>query len=178
MKNKQSIIALLLAVVAGFAGGAFWTFFCSSTASQKIFGRTRVIRAQKIEIVDQSNKVRASLEVDTEAGVTISGLRLYDPDERERILLGVTSGGDKPYVFPGLSFHDYNSKGERLASKIAAVLLDDGSPSLVLRDEKGIDRAVIGRSSLEMAPMGTTQPPITKWLVLYDKEGKVVWKAP
>jgi len=62
----------------------------------------------------------------------------------------------------------------------AVVGLDlDGSPEIALSDEAGKQRAILGRTSLEETPTGmmSMRRPESS-LVLFDKDGKVIWQAP
>ncbi|MFQ5918328.1 MAG: hypothetical protein ACE5I0_11010 [Candidatus Binatia bacterium] len=50
--------------------------------------------------------------------------------------------------------------------------------SLNLMDQKGKTRAVLGSTSLETTRTGTVTKKAEPSLVLFDKEGKVLWSAP
>ncbi len=54
----------------------------------------------------------------------------------------------------------------------------DGSASLELYDKDGNKRAVLGSTSLETTRTGTVTKTAESSLVLFDKKGKVLWKAP
>jgi hypothetical protein len=45
-------------------------------------------------------------------------------------------------------------------------------------DEHGTTRAVLGHAKIERPPTGVIEERPVSSLVLFDKEGKVVWKAP
>ena len=57
-------------------------------------------------------------------------------------------------------------------------LLPDGSPSLELSDEQGKTRAAMGTTSPETTHTGATEQNVEFSLVLFDKQGKVLWQAP
>lgn len=57
------------------------------------------------------------------------------------------------------------------------VIKDKGSTVTLLDMQKKI-RAAIGYTELETTKTGSTQIRPTSSLVLFDKEGKVIWKAP
>jgi hypothetical protein len=57
-------------------------------------------------------------------------------------------------------------------------LLRDGRVSFSLVDERGKERAVLGQTSLERKATGIVEQLPVASLVLFDKEGKVLWKAP
>lgn len=50
--------------------------------------------------------------------------------------------------------------------------------SLYLMDENGTTRAVLGHTKIERPPTGVIERLPASSLVLFDKEAKVVWKAP
>jgi len=54
----------------------------------------------------------------------------------------------------------------------------DGSPGLELLDEKENARAVLGHSALEYMRTNTIVQRPASSLVLFDKDGNVMWKAP
>ena len=62
--------------------------------------------------------------------------------------------------------------------EIGLQLTGGNRPSLKLRDENGIIRAALGSTELQVISTGETthRPPSS--LVLFDKEGKVIWEAP
>ncbi len=57
-------------------------------------------------------------------------------------------------------------------------LSDDGAPSLEMSDMNGNSRAVLGRGALTTARTGATEQRPESSLVLFDKDGKVIWTAP
>jgi len=54
----------------------------------------------------------------------------------------------------------------------------DGSPSIELYDQDGKQRAVLGSTDLEVTKTGTQIKKSPASLVLFGKEGKVIWEAP
>jgi len=82
--------------------------------------------------------------------------------------IGMMVGDGSPY----LNLSGKDSKG-------AAILeLEKGSPSLTLSDENGKARAVLGHTALEVERTGTVEQRPALSLVLFDKEGKVIWRTP
>jgi hypothetical protein len=55
---------------------------------------------------------------------------------------------------------------------------DRGEPYLRLADDAGKTRATLGAAELERTHTGVIEKRPTSSLVLLDKEGKVIWKAP
>lgn len=57
-------------------------------------------------------------------------------------------------------------------------VLSDGSPALTLYDAQKKERAVLGVTELEAVRTGVTERRPESSLVLFDKDGKVLWNAP
>jgi hypothetical protein len=117
-----------------------------------------------------------------------SGLNFYNKDGESRISIGndkTDSANIKldngkcgigmilsPAGSPGLGLVDKNGKFRTLLT------LDDGKPSIMLRDEKGISRAVLGSVELVNKSTGTETKRSLSSLVFFDDTGDVIWKAP
>jgi hypothetical protein len=56
--------------------------------------------------------------------------------------------------------------------------LVDRQPSLYLSDPKGTTRVVVGHTKLERQATGVTEERPLSSIVLFNKEGGVIWKAP
>jgi hypothetical protein len=69
---------------------------------------------------------------------------------------------------PSLTLHDS-------AGKLRASLTPEG---LTLFDEAGRTRAVLGETDLEVTTTGTVEHRQSSSLVLFDRNGKVLWKSP
>ena len=84
----------------------------------------------------------------------------------KEVILSVLKDGT-----PGLTLMDENGK-----NRVGLLASRDG-PTLTLYDEKQ-SRAVLGVSSQETIRTGTVTKRPESSLVLYSKEGKVLWQAP
>ncbi len=113
---------------------------------------------------DQNGKRRAGLFVLADGE---PHLGLFDQNEKRRAVLAVLADGA-----PALFLADQNGKDR------AGLVLDTSGPSLVLRDENDKIRAVLGRAALEATATGTVEQRPAASLVLFDKDGKVIWKVP
>ena len=71
-----------------------------------------------------------------------------------------------------LSLSDQNGKDRAVLSA------GTSGPSLALRDENQKARAVLGHTELEATVTGAVEQRPASSLVLFDKDGKVIWKAP
>jgi len=66
----------------------------------------------------------------------------------------------------------------RLTGKQTKMEVNNSASSLNLYDKDGNKRAVLGSTSLETTRTGTVTKTAESSLVLFDKKGKVIWKAP
>lgn len=107
----------------------------------------------------------------TEAPEVIRAQRfeLVDGEGRVRGALEVGLPDDSP----GLILLD--DKGELRAG---LGLLPDGGPRLELSDEKSQTRAAVGVTDLEATATGEARRTAESSVVLFDREGKVIWRAP
>jgi hypothetical protein len=97
-----------------------------------------------------------------------STLAFSDRHRASRMVLNAIDNGPM-----GLFFYD---AGGRLRS-----LLDiepDGSPALALFDENRTSRAILGHTELDGGKAGTTERRQASSLLLFDKTGRVIWRAP
>jgi len=97
-----------------------------------------------------------------------STLAFSDRQRASRMVLNAIDNGPM-----GLFFYDASG---RLRS-----LLDvepDGSPALALFDENRTSRAILGHTELEGGKPGTTEKRQASSLLLFDKTGRVIWRAP
>ncbi len=136
----------------------------------------------------QNGKGQISLAVKKNGFVA---LVLGEDSKRPRASLGIAENGavrldlfsDKKQVRAGLwltpETNDPNLVFLDDKEQVRAHLkLDkDGGPRLTLGDGKH-DRAVLGVTNLEVTKTGATQQTAPSSLVLFDKEGKVIWQAP
>ena len=188
----------MLAVVAVVAG-----LVCIA-ATEPV---AKVVRAERFEVVDAEGRVRAGLglpappaaanlprapyAVDALAVLDGSpGLTLRDEKGKTRAGLMVSDDGS-----PSLMLLDETGKaramlvvdhdgvgialgGERGKQRALLGVSSDSGPVLQLRDDKGWVRAALGAYSLMTPDTGEVVKRAESSLVLFDKEGKVLWQAP
>lgn len=130
----------------------------------------------------QSASLNLSVDKDTSAHVSLT-----DKHGKIRGLLRTDAGGS-----PSLALYDENDHPRSVLSGSAGFLMADksgkmramlatdaeGSPSLVLNDEKEHSRTVLGNVGLENTKTGSTENTGPSSLVLFGKDGKVIWRAP
>ncbi len=93
---------------------------------------------------------------------------LVDENGKARAKFGCQAGGS-----PTLTFDD--GKGR---DRISLGLADDGTPSLVLVDGNGQPRVVLGVAKWDDPRTGRSVKTEPSSLILSNKGGKIIWKAP
>ena len=114
---------------------------------------------------DKNGTARAGLMLDEDGWPILS---FYDKNGTVRAGLMLDEDGS-----PSLSFHDKNG-----TFRAWLVLEEDGMPSFMLYDENDNKRAVLGFTSLEVTKTGEVRNLPPSSLVLFNKEGKVLFEAP
>jgi hypothetical protein len=118
--------------------------------------------ARSLKIVDENGTQRVVVGVGKDGPLVI----LIDEKGTPRAALAISRYG------PGVTLVD--EKGN------SRVVLNIGKygPFVALNDEKGIPRAGLGSMPLGGVSTGATEVTATSSFTLFDKEGKVIWKAP
>ncbi len=140
-------------------------FFADKAGKVRISIEVSKNDTPRLDLSDKEGKSRAQLII-LEDGQPV--LRLSDPEEKPLAILATTPGGGS-----GLSLWDQREK-------LRAVLRtsSDGRPGLELRDEDGKLRAALGSTSLQTAQTGEVTQRAESSLVLFDRDGKALWRAP
>lgn len=148
-----------------------------------ISGVPAEIRAHRLVVMDDRGKDRIVLDARDDAGVVfydkqgtpVARLDEFDGKPSLRLAHGdaslvLTTVLDVPAVLASLG------KGSA-----GLTILPDGSPVLELTDNQGRPRAVLGRTTLRSSQGGrievAEQRPVSS-LVLFDDDGKLIWKTP
>lgn len=122
------------------------------------------LEENRLRFFDHADKVRAVLGITPEG---IPALALNDPAQKARITLNMGDGAS-----PSLNLYDR-------AGKLRSILgLDSEEPALELFDKDGKTRAALGGTELEDPRTGEKQTRAVSSLMLFDKDGKVLWHAP
>jgi hypothetical protein len=154
-----------LVVVVG--GRLWWPQMAAAQAKEPAVAE--VVKAPRFEVVVAAGKIRVVL------GEVVFGspnLNFYDAAGKVRVRLDVALVGH-PHGNPRLEFHDAAGKQRALLA-----LGKDGNPSLELAGKTGIPRAVLGATSLETVKTAEVTMRPESSLVLFDKDGELMWKAP
>lgn len=131
-------------------------------------GQIHVVLTAGREIASLALGVGMSLE-DTRAHATF----FVKPDGVASLLLGDKFGDRVGLSKKGLGLLDENGKVRAILR-----LATDGTPSLVLTDDNGIDRAVLGHTTLKTTLTDEIQKRSASSLVLFDRDGNVLWRVP
>ena len=146
-------------------------------------GATALI-ARSLAIVDDRGNARVVLMINKDG----PGVALVDEKGTPRVLLEIAKDG------PSVDLNDEKGRagvvlvtnkdgpgvflyGEKRKAGVDLVVTRDG-PSVSLDDEKGNARAVLGTMPLEAVHTGATEITAPSSLTLFDKESKVIWRAP
>ena len=172
MKKKQYWSILALAILAGFLGGAVASrlFTIQPVFAEKKARPEEVIEAQEFIVRDKSGTTRARLYVEEFPKNSFPdsvGLTLYNKHGKSGVELFLM--GDSP----ALGFFNPVNGLSR-----AAIVVAEGVPALILRDESGQDRTVLGFTQLVDAKTGTVEKRPASSLVLFDKDGEVICSVP
>ena len=196
MKRKQYLLLVVLTVVAGLIGGAVsnWILMARAAVAQEV---PTVIKAKQFRLVDDLGNIHSIWGLS--AGNANGTINFYDKngkirstlndggiglhDENEIMRMSVSSSGllisdknDKSRVAvteDRISFQDKNKK-----LRVIMGIDSDDTPQFKLYDEHESLRAALGSTTIEITATGESRKPAEVALILYDKDGKVMWKAP
>jgi hypothetical protein len=119
----------------------------------------------RLGLLDEKGKIRADLSLNPDGRPRLGLL-----DEKGKIRADLSLSPDHG---PDLNLLDEKGKIR------AALMLDsDGGPGLGMFDGKGQTRAALGAAPLEAIDTGAVGNRTEFLLVLFDRDGKVVWQAP
>jgi hypothetical protein len=124
-----------------------------------------------LSLQDKGGDIRARLSVESD-GHPVLQLHSSVGKSLAMATLDVKADGS-----PGLRLTT-NYLGAEGDEQIALAVKPNGVPALSLRDKEGKMRAVLGRTGLENMKTGEETTTAESSLTLFDKEGKVLWKAP
>ncbi len=122
---------------------------------------TRTVEANEFILKDADGRQRAKLSI----GIAGPALTLDDENGRMRAWVGATPFGG----FVSLSSGNQNARIILSSAK--------GRASLIVTDEDGFE-TTIGTTDLVTTATGETHKTSAASVVLFDKDKKVLWKAP
>ena len=167
MQRKDYYLALALAMVAGFVGGCMSGRLVAPepAVAQLAPPWVKIVQTESLRLVDQAGRLRAVFEVVPDGSVS---LVLGNQNSVTRVWLGVDAAGNAR-----LSLKD--EKGQSSATLSANAV---GSPTLLLSDQNSRGGALLGEGSLPISDAGIIEVRPAGSLLLMNKDGKVVWRAP
>lgn len=203
MRRRQYLLLVALAVVSGLVGGALSSrvFLAKPAAAQdspppiddmlkeavkELILYTKVISAEGFRLV-KDGKEFGRFAVSSNG---VPELVLLDKNGSERVILKIGAGlsagldlGGKPSSGhrTGLYVSSDGSPGLYLCGKDSFIprikigMLSDSMPAITLYDEKFKPRATLGRVELKSTSTGAVRSEYS--LVLFDKDGEVIWSA-
>lgn len=163
MNKKQHTLTVVLALVAGLVGGIISSqlLIDQPVYAEKKPAHEKLVRTEKLEIVDEEGKVYARLK--QEGGMAFMRLQ-----------------SDKNFVNFMVSRNLAMMAIVEQDSSMMNVVVDESGPSLSMFDsgQKRRIRAVLGTTELKNYRTGSTETRAPSSLVLFDEEGNVTWSAP
>lgn len=165
MQSTKLWVILVLAVVAGFAGGALSSYMFKAEPVIVKEEKKSVIEAEDFRVVDKEGRFRGGWGVNPHGSIV---LVIADKSGVPRAGLSASEEGAA-----GLFLFDKDNT-PRAKVKVNR----EGFPSIELNDENGKTRAVLGHADLETITTGSVEKGVASSLVLFNKEGKVVWSTP
>lgn len=121
------------------------------------------IRARRVVVVDGEGRERITL-----GWYFGYGLKIIGKDDKTRISLEDWDNGQTE-----LGLHSQQG-----SARVKLTVRSDGSPSLSLFDPPLAPRAVLGAIGLENPATGVREERPASSLVLFGRDGPVVWRAP
>lgn len=166
MSTKQFRLMLVVTVSAGIVGGMLSSLLLNVelVAAQNVLKRPKVIEAQSFHVVDQEGKVRAILEAAPDGAVGL----VMGKEGIIRVRLVLNTDGSA-----GLDLTDEKGRSHATLGVSSA-----GSPSLSIYDKASLSAAFLGEANFPISNAGVTEERPAGSLVLLNKEGKIVWRAP
>lgn len=163
LKRLERAARLWKAIGAGALALAAVAFLLSAPRSQASEA-TGELKAHRFTVIDKEGHDRGALYISEYGSLRLD---LQDAHKVLRASLSVATSGT-----PSLDLYDTKGR-ERAGLEVLA----NGSSSLKLYDSGGL-RAVLGRAKLEAVQSGKEEERPVSSLVLFDEEGRVLWRAP
>lgn len=96
-------------------------------------------------------------------------LRLVDKKGNPLIALATSEATGEPFLVM------YSKKDNKYRFMID---IDDNNPRLIMRDKDAQTRIVLGSAEVTSKLRGTTEKKPISSIVMFDKDGKLIWSAP
>ena len=156
MKKKQPLFIILLATIAGFAGGFISNqiFQTKPAFAKKALNHQKVVIAEEFRVVDKDGKILGSFGT---PGYLSDIFPQKDTSQAPvpQLRLGQESG-----------FQIILSAGADIGSRI------------IMKDEKNKPRTVIGNTKFYIPQTQVTHRRQVSSIVLFNQRGRFLWSAP
>ncbi|HGE72693.1 TPA: hypothetical protein ENX78_17785 [Candidatus Poribacteria bacterium] len=103
-----------------------------------------------------------------ETSIQAQDFRLVSKDGKVKAALSISPDTGEPFLI-------INGKDEKYRLMLN---LDRDSPQIILRDDKAQTRLVIGTTEITNRLKGTIERRPESSLVMFNKDGKLIWSAP
>lgn len=103
-----------------------------------------------------------------ETSIQAQDFRLVSKDGKVKAALSISPDTGDPFLI-------INGKDEKYRLMLN---LDRDSPQIILRDDKAQTRLVIGTTEITNRLKGTIERRPESSLVMFNKDGKLIWSAP
>lgn len=157
----KSSVPILVAIIAGFAGG--WCATVIQSANAQTQQGSKVVRANRLELVDGNGKIRCLLQTDPAPLI-----RLIDANGKAGVILSVGKDG-KPLI----AVNDKDtSSGLLLGASVITFATAGEKPALVIGNKEG--HAQITFYNLHDQPVTAlgVNPDESGGLYLFDAYGR------
>lgn len=178
MSKLRYLFLLVIALVAGFAGGlAANTFFPPPAGEDKAL--KHIVVAHEFHLVDEEGRDRwvLNLSKNGEPSFTFVNQNGWAP-----MAVGINEQG-----FPFMNMvlepdREGNTSlimmDSRMRSRTVVGLSGDGEPHLSLLDENGQKRLALGSAEITNPLTGAPERRSCSSIVLFDEDGEVLWSVP
>jgi hypothetical protein len=156
MKNKQSLFIILLATLAGFAGGLIsdQVFQTKPAFAKKALSHRKIVIAEEFRVVDKDGKILGSL------GTPGYLLDIFPKKDESQALT------------PQLRL------GQESGFQIILSAGADAGSRIIMKDEKNKTRTLIGNTELYIPQTRATYRRQVSSIVLFNRQGGFLWSAP
>ena len=110
----------------------------------------------------------AIAEDSQETSLQAQDIRLVNKDGKVMAALAISPDTGEPFLF-------INGKDGKYRLMLN---IDHGSPQVILRDNNAQSRLIIGSSEITSRNKGTVEKRPESSMVMFDKDGKLIWLAP
>ena len=167
MHKTDLNVTIVVGMFAGFMGAvvSHHLVIPNFAVAQEGTQRTKVMEVESLRLVDQAGKIRGAFELAPDGTV---GLAMGNKDGVARLRLVVDQKGTAAV----------DLRDEKNQSHAVLMVNALGSPTLIMQDKSTNSRAVLGETTLLINEAGITAERPAGSLLIFNKDGKVIWRTP